>query len=192
MNSQLIMDTAKALMAGNKGVIAMDESNSTCNRRFALLGIPETEEARRDYRELIVTTRNLSDYTSGAILFDETIRQKTKNGIPFVQVLNEVGILPGIKVDCGAKDMAGQPGEKITEGLDGLRERLAEYSQMGAKFAKWRSVIAIIRLAAVSTRLNQWGRLPACRVENDRLEAYPTSAQIHRNPSTYHLQENEY
>ena len=143
MNSQMLIDTAKALMAGNKGLIAMDESNSTCNRRFALLGIPQTEESRRDYRDLIVTTRNLGDYINAAILFDDTIRQQTKNGIPFVQALNEVGIIPGIKVDRGAKDMAGHPGEKITEGLDGLRERLAEYLQMGAKFAKWRAVIAI-------------------------------------------------
>jgi fructose-bisphosphate aldolase class I len=121
----------------------MDESNPTCNKRFAKLGIPQTEEARRAYRELIVTTPGLGECISGAILYDETIRQQKKDGTPFVKVLTDAGIIPGIKVDTGAKDMAGHPGEKITEGLDGLRDRLAEYSQMGARFAKWRAVIAV-------------------------------------------------
>jgi fructose-bisphosphate aldolase class I len=121
----------------------MDESNPTCNKRFARLGIPQTEEARRAYRELIITTPGLGEFISGFILCDETIRQSTKDGVPFVKVITDAGIIPGIKVDTGAKDMAGHPGEKITEGLDGLRERLAEYSQMGARFAKWRAVITI-------------------------------------------------
>ena len=121
----------------------MDESNPTCNKRFAKLGIPQTEEARRAYRELIVTTPGLGECISGAILYDETIRQQTKDGTPFVKVLTDAGIIPGIKVDTGAKDLAGHPGEKITEGLDGLRDRLKEYFQMGARFAKWRAVIAV-------------------------------------------------
>jgi fructose-bisphosphate aldolase class I len=131
------------LFADSKGLLAMDESNPTCNKRFASLGIPQTEEARRAYREMIVTTPGLSECIGGAILYDETIRQNTGDGAPFVQVLIEAGIVPGIKVDMGAKDLAGRPGEKITEGLDGLRERLAEYSRLGARFAKWRAVIAI-------------------------------------------------
>ncbi len=120
MNAQLI-DTASTLVSGDKGLLAMDESNPTCNKRFARLRIPQTEEARRAYRELIVTTPGLGESISGAILYDETIRQQTKNGVPFVKVLNDAGIIPGIKVDIGAKNMAGHPGEKITEGLDGLR-----------------------------------------------------------------------
>ena len=143
MNAQELMDTARALVAGDKGLLAMDESNPTCNKRFAALGIPQTEEARRAYRELIVTTPGLGECISGAILYDETIRQEKKDGTPFVKVITDAGIIPGIKVDTGAKDLAGHPGEKITEGLDGLRDRLAEYSQMGARFAKWRAVIAV-------------------------------------------------
>jgi fructose-bisphosphate aldolase class I len=121
----------------------MDESNPTCNKRFARLGITQTEEARRSYRELLLTTFGLGECISGAILYDETIRQSTKNNTPFIKVITDAGIIPGIKVDTGAKDMAGHPGEKITEGLDGLRDRLKEYSLMGARFAKWRAVIAI-------------------------------------------------
>jgi fructose-bisphosphate aldolase class I len=143
MNTRQLIDTARALVAGDKGLLAMDESNPTCNKRFAKLGIPQTEEARRAYRELIVTTPNLGESISGAILYDETIRQQKRDGTPFAKALTHAGIIPGIKVDAGAKDMAAHPGEKITEGLDGLRERLAEYFQMGARFAKWRAVIAI-------------------------------------------------
>ncbi|HZL42080.1 MAG TPA: class I fructose-bisphosphate aldolase [Verrucomicrobiae bacterium] len=143
MNTQQLKDTAKALVADDKGLLAMDESHPTCNKRFAKLGIPQTVEARRAYRELIVTTPGLGQSISGAILFDETIRQQKKDGTPFIKVLTDAGIIPGIKVDTGAKDMAGHPGEKITEGLDGLRERLKEYFQMGARFAKWRAVIAV-------------------------------------------------
>ena len=143
MGLQEIIATAKALVANDKGLLAMDESNPTCNKRFAALGIPQTEEARRAYRELIVTTKGLGESISGAILYDETIRQKKKDGTPFIKIIADAGIIPGIKVDKGAKEMAGHPGEKITEGLDGLRDRLAEYFGIGARFAKWRAVIAI-------------------------------------------------
>ena len=143
MNIQKLIETAGSLVAGDKGLLAMDESNPTCNKRFAQQGIPQTVEARRAYRELIVTTPGLGECISGAILYDETIHQQKKDGTPVVKVLTDAGIIPGIKVDTGAKDMAGHLGEKITEGLDGLRGRLAEYSQMGARFAKWRTVIAL-------------------------------------------------
>jgi fructose-bisphosphate aldolase class I len=143
VKSQTLRDTAQALVADDKGLLAMDESTPTCNKRFASLGIPQTEETRRAYRELIVTTRGLGECIGGAILYDETIRQQTKGGTPFLKVLIEEGIIPGIKVDAGAKELAGHPGEKITEGLDGLRDRLSEYSRMGARFAKWRAVVAI-------------------------------------------------
>jgi fructose-bisphosphate aldolase class I len=131
------------LVADDKGLLAMDESNPTCNKRFARLGIPQTVDTRRAYRQLIVTTPGLCECISGVILYDETIRQQKKDGTFFVKVITDAGIIPGIKVDTGAKDMAGHPGEKITEGLDGLRDRLKEYFQMGARFAKWRAVIAV-------------------------------------------------
>lgn len=143
MKTQELINTAHAMVANYKGLLAMDESLPTANKRFAKLGIPQTEEMRRAYRELLVTTPDLGKFISGAILFDETIRQKTKDGRSMVKVLTDEGIIPGIKVDTGAKDMAGHPGEKISEGLDGLRERLVEYYQMGARFAKWRAVIVI-------------------------------------------------
>jgi fructose-bisphosphate aldolase class I len=143
MNVQLLKDTAKLLFTDHKGLLAMDESNGTCNKRFEKLGIPQTVEARRAYRELIVTTPGLGESIGGAILCDETIRQQKSDGTPFIKVLIQAGITPGIKVDTGAKELAGHPGEKITEGLDGLRGRLQEYFQMGARFAKWRAVIAI-------------------------------------------------
>jgi fructose-bisphosphate aldolase class I len=143
MNTQELIDTAATLVADDKGLLAMDESNPTCNKRFGALGIPQTEEARRAYRELIVTTPGLGECISGAILYDETIRQQKNDGTPFANAIADAGIIPGIKVDTGAKDMAGHPGEKITEGLDGLRDRLAEYAQMGARFAKWRAVLAV-------------------------------------------------
>lgn len=141
MTAQALIDTAQALVADDKGLLAMDESNATCHKRFAKLGIPQTEDARRDWRELIVTAPNLGASISGAILFDETIRQRTNSGASFVSVLGGAGIIPGIKVDTGAKPLAGHPGETVTEGLDGLRERLAEYAGLGARFAKWRGVI---------------------------------------------------
>ena len=143
MNEQTLIDTARALVADDKGLLAMDESNPTCNKRFARLGISQTEEARHAYRELIVTTPGLGESISGAILYDETIRQQIDGGTPFAKALVEAGIIPGIKVDAGAKAMAAHAGEKITEGLDGLRGRLAEYKDMGARFAKWRAVIVI-------------------------------------------------
>ena len=143
MNAQNLMDTAKMLVADDKGLLAMDESTPTCNKRFAKLGIPLTVEARRAYRELIVTAPGLGEAISGAILFDETIRQQKQDGTSFVKVLTDAGIIPGIKVDAGAKEMAGHPGEKVTEGLDGLRDRLTEYVKLGARFAKWRAVIVI-------------------------------------------------
>jgi fructose-bisphosphate aldolase class I len=143
MNIQALIDTARTMVADDKGLLAMDESMPTCNKRFARLGIPQTEEARRAYRELIVTTPGLGESISGVILYDETIRQKKKDGTPFLKVITDAGIIPGIKVDTGAKTLAGHHGEKVTEGLDGLRGRLAEYSQMGARFAKWRAVIAV-------------------------------------------------
>jgi fructose-bisphosphate aldolase class I len=143
MKAQELIDTARTLVANDKGLLAMDESTPTCDKRFAKLGIPQTEEARRAYRELIVTASGLGECISGAILYVETIRQKRKDGTPFIKVLADAGIIPGIKVDTGAKELAGHPGEKITEGLDGLRERLADYSKMGARFAKWRAVIAV-------------------------------------------------
>lgn len=140
---QSIRETARELTSGHKGLLAMDESNPTCNKRFAEFGIPQTPAARRDYRELIVTTPDLGRYISGAILFDETIRQHTSNESSFIDVLQKAGIIPGIKVDKGTVEMAGFPGEKITAGLDGLRGRLREYSEVGLRFAKWRAVIAI-------------------------------------------------
>lgn len=138
-----IKETARELISGHRGLLAMDESNPTCNKRFAQFGIPQTPEARRDYRELIVTAPDLGKYISGAILFDETIRQHTSSGSSFIDVLQKAGIIPGIKVDKGTIEMAGFPGEKLTTGLDGLRDRLREYSDMGLRFAKWRAVIAI-------------------------------------------------
>jgi fructose-bisphosphate aldolase class I len=155
MKSQELRDTATMLFADSKGLLAMDESNPTCNKRFAQLGIPQTVEARRSYRELIVTTPRLGECIGGAILYDETIRQQTHDGTPFVKVLVDAGIIPGIKVDAGAKELAFHPGEKVTEGLDGLRGRLAEYSKMGARFAKWRGVIAI------GDGIPSWGAIDA-------------------------------
>jgi fructose-bisphosphate aldolase class I len=143
MNTKELIKTTSILFADDKGLLAMDESNPTCNKRFAALGITQDAETRRAYREMIVTTKGLSKCISGAILYDETIRQQTKDGTPIIKVITDAGIIPGIKVDMGAKDLAGHKGEKITEGLDGLRDRLNEYFQMGACFAKWRAVIAI-------------------------------------------------
>jgi len=140
---QELIETAGMLVADDKGLLAMDESNPTCNKRFAKQGIPQTEAARRAYRELIITTPRLGECISGAILYDETIRQRKKDGTLFIKAIIDAGIIPGIKVDIGAKDLAGHPGEKITEGLDGLRDRLKEYFQMGARFAKWRAVITV-------------------------------------------------
>ena len=143
MNKKILKDTISQLFANNKGLLAMDESTETCNKRFAAAGIPQTIEMRRKYRELIVTTPGLNESIGGAILFDETIRQQTSAGIAMADVLIKSGIIPGIKVDMHAEPMAGFPNEKITAGLDGLRERLNEYKKVGARFAKWRAVIKI-------------------------------------------------
>ena len=143
MSVQELLHVARRLVGDGKGLLAMDESNPTCDKRFAELGIPQTQEARRAWRELIVTTPRLGDCVSGVILYDETIRQQKTDGTPFLAVLAQAGIIPGIKVDTGAKDLAGHPGERMTEGLDGLRGRLAEYFRMGARFAKWRAVIVV-------------------------------------------------
>src|SRR5258708_19060615 len=131
MDARQLNDTAKAMVAGDKGLLAMDESTPTANKRFAAAGIPQNEETRRAYRDMIVTAPGLGDCLNGAILVDETIRQQSRAGIPFVKALEKAGIIPGIKVDAGAKAMAAHPGEKITEGLDGLRDRLAEYVKLG-------------------------------------------------------------
>jgi fructose-bisphosphate aldolase, class I len=141
--TQELRATATALVAKGKGILAMDESNGTCNKRFEQLGIAATEENRRAYRELILTTPNLNTYISGAILFDETIRQSSSNGESFVNVMQRLGLIPGIKVDGGAKPFAGHPSELLTDGLDGLGDRVTAYYKLGARFAKWRAVITI-------------------------------------------------
>ncbi|PSO81898.1 MAG: fructose-bisphosphate aldolase class I [Cyanobacteria bacterium QS_4_48_99] len=141
--AQELKNTAQAMVSNGQGILAMDESNGTCNKRFDKVGIPTSEEMRRSYRELILTTPNVGNYISGAILYDETIRQSTKDGKPFTQVMKDQDVIIGIKVDTGAKDLAKFPGEKVTEGLTGLRDRLSEYYKMGARFSKWRAVITI-------------------------------------------------
>ncbi len=143
MNTSELSTTAKALVAKNRGILAADESTSTIKRRFDTIKLESTEEHRRAYREMLFTAPGAQDYISGVIMYDETIRQKTKDGVPFPTYLSQHGVLPGIKVDLGAKPLAGFPGETITEGLDGLRERFAEYYKLGARFAKWRAVIDI-------------------------------------------------
>ena len=143
MSIEQLAETALAMGAPGKGIIAIDESSGTIAKRFAGVGIENTEENRRAYRELLLTTPDLSEYISGAILFDETLRQKTKDGVPFAQYMSDNGMIPGIKVDKGTHALAGFPGEVVTEGLDGLRARLEEYYKLGARFAKWRAVINI-------------------------------------------------
>jgi len=135
---------AKQMVTPGKGILAADESSGTIKKRFDTINVESTEENRRDYREILFQTKNaMENYISGVILFDETIRQKSKNGSTLVEVISNAGSLPGIKVDTGAKDLAFNSNEKVTEGLDGLRERLIEYYNLGAKFAKWRAVITI-------------------------------------------------
>jgi fructose-bisphosphate aldolase, class I len=143
MDKALLAKTAAAMVARGKGVLAADESSGTCEKRFKSVGVECTEENRRTYRGLLFTTPGVEQYVSGVILFDETMRQKTSDGVPFPDYLARKGILPGIKVDKGAMDLALCPGEKVTEGLDGLRPRLADYFKLGARFAKWRAVITI-------------------------------------------------
>src|SRR5260221_8753923 len=143
MDTKLMTETARAMVAPGKGLLAADESAGTCKKRFDSVNVECTEENRRVYREMLFTTPSISEYVSGVILFDETLRQKTKDGVGFAEYLKKNGILPGIKVDAGAQDMALHPGEKVTEGLDGLAKRMDEYFKLGARFAKWRSVITI-------------------------------------------------
>ena len=143
MNTAELARHGRAMVAKSKGILAADESSGTIKKRFDSIKLESTEENRRTYREMLFTTPGASEYISGVILYDETLRQKTKDGVPFPAYLAQHGIIPGIKVDTGAKPLAGFPGETITEGLDGLRERLAEYYKLGARFAKWRAVIDI-------------------------------------------------
>ena len=143
MDTGPLLVTVRSLLEGDKGLLAMDESTPTCDRRFAAVGIAQTEPMRRAYRELIVTTPGLGRFVSGAILYDETVHQRTRDGVPMVEKLVQAGIVPGIKVDAGTQPLAGRPGEKVTEGLDGLRGRLLAYRDAGLRFAKWRGVIAI-------------------------------------------------
>jgi fructose-bisphosphate aldolase class I len=143
MNTQALIETAQAMVANGKGLLAMDESIGTCNQRFANAGIAQTVEMRRAYRELLLSTPGLGECISCVILADETIRQAQAGGMPFVRLARDHNLLVGIKVDTGAKQLAAHPGEKVTEGLDGLRERLQSYVEMGARFAKWRGVISV-------------------------------------------------
>lgn len=143
MNVDVLKATATYMVAKGKGVLAADESSGTIEKRFTKIGLPSTEENRRTYREMIITTPGLGDHISGIILYDETIRQSTEDGRTFVSVLESAGVLPGIKVDQGTADMEGSPSEKVTKGLEGLPDRLKEYAALGAKFAKWRAVITI-------------------------------------------------
>src|SRR3569833_149298 len=134
---------ANAMVATGKGILAADESSGTIKKRFDAINVENTENNRRDYREFLFRTPAMKDYISGVILFDETIRQKAKDGTPLVDIIKAAGAVPGIKVDAGAKPLAGSDGETVTEGLDGLRERFQEYHKLGARFAKWRAVIDI-------------------------------------------------
>lgn len=143
MNSQILQETADALVASGKGILAADESAGTIKKRFDSINVASTEENRRSYRELLFSSPHIEENISGVILYDETIRQQASDGTPLSEVLSARGVIPGIKVDMGAKDLPGCSGESVTEGLDGLRERLAEYKALGARFAKWRAVIAI-------------------------------------------------
>jgi len=143
MGAHELHDTAQAIVADHKGILAADESTGTIKKRFDSIGVGSTEESRRFYRQLLFTTPGMEDSIGGVILYDETLRQSAGDGTPFAEVLASKGVIPGIKVDTGAHDQAGFPGEKITEGLDGLRARLEEYRGLGARFAKWRAVIAI-------------------------------------------------
>jgi fructose-bisphosphate aldolase class I len=143
MNIGELNSIARGMVAKNRGILAADESSSTIKKRFDTIKLESTEENRRAYREMLFTAAGAKDYISGVIMYDETLRQKTKAGEPFPAYLAKAGMIPGIKVDLGAKPLAGFPGETMTEGLDGLRERFAEYHKLGARFAKWRAVINI-------------------------------------------------
>ena len=171
MNKKILESVATQMMAKPKGILAMDESNPTIAKRLASIGVESSYKTRRKYRELLATTPNLSNFISGAILFDETFRQKTSFGTLFVEYLQSIGILPGIKVDKGTQDLSNHVGEKITEGLDGLRDRLIEYSKLGAKFCKWRAVITIGNRipskACIFSNCNVLARYASLCQEND-------------------------
>jgi fructose-bisphosphate aldolase class I len=143
MEEKGLTQTARELVEPGKGILAADESDGTIKKRFDTIDVESTEETRRAYRDMLFTTSGMEEHISGVILYDETIRQASADGTPFPKLLEEKGVIPGIKVDKGATDLANAPGEKVTEGLDGLRERLAEYHELGARFAKWRAVITI-------------------------------------------------
>ncbi|MCX7891341.1 MAG: fructose-bisphosphate aldolase class I [Burkholderiales bacterium] len=143
MSVSEMRQTALAMVAKGRGILAADESTGTIEKRFKSIGVENTEPNRRAYRDMLFTTRGLGQYVSGVILYDETLRQSSHDGVPFPELLARNGMIPGIKVDAGAKDLALCPGEKVTEGLDGLAKRCAEYYKMGARFAKWRAVITI-------------------------------------------------
>ena len=163
--------TARALVARGKGILAADETVPTLTKRFDALGISSTPSSRRDYRELLITASGAAEFLSGVIMYDETIRQQSADGSPLASVCRRLGILPGIKVDLGAKPLAGSPAEKVTEGLDGLRERLTAYRDMGARFAKWRAVITVSRAfpseACVSANAHALARYAALCQEQE-------------------------
>ena len=165
MTQPSLHETAKALVAPGKGILAADESSPTIKKRFDSIGVESTEANRRDYRHILFSAPGAGDHISGVILFDETLRQNAADGTPLVRVLGDAGIIPGIKVDKGAKDLALCPGEKVTEGLDGLRDRMAEYASLGARFAKWRAVYNIGEetpsVAAVATNAHALARYAA-------------------------------
>ena len=146
MDKTKLAETARAIVAPGKGILAADESTSTIKRRFDAISVENTEDNRRAYRELLFRTPGIGKYISGVILYDETIRQKAADGTPLVKVLTDQGVIPGIKVDIGAKPLPKSPKETVTEGLDGLRERLAEYKKLGAQFSKWRAVISVTQV----------------------------------------------
>ena len=155
MFKQVLEEIAQAMVADGQGILAADESTGTIKKRFDSINVTSTEDSRRDYREMLFrTTEAMQNNISGVILYDETIRQKAADGTPLTEIMVAAGALPGIKVDAGAKDLAGHPGEMVTEGLDGLRERLSEYHQLGAKFAKWRAVLNITDKAPSAACLN--------------------------------------
>lgn len=160
MNLEALNKIATAMVTPGKGILAADESSTTIKKRFDAINTESTAESRRDYREMLFRTKDAMErYVSGVILYDETIRQNAKDGTPLVKLIEQAGSIPGIKVDAGAKPLAGFPGEQITEGLDGLRERLAEYHRLGARFAKWRAVIDIGR--AGDRAVPSWGCIKA-------------------------------
>jgi fructose-bisphosphate aldolase class I len=169
MDVAQLASTAEALAAAGKGILAADESSGTIAKRFKSINLESTEDNRRAYRQMLFTTKGAADFISGVILFDETLRQSADDGRRFVEVLGAQGIIPGIKVDKGAKALAGFPGETVTEGLDGLRERYAEYAELGAKFAKWRAVItigdSIPSRACISTNAHALARYAALAQE---------------------------